>query len=90
VTLHVSRLTIFRSDGQRPCSSCGRPRDRKGQRTCTECHTNYMRRWRAGEVGGGKIDARLTPEELAGVLQARAAREAAAAEPAPAPGRHRR
>jgi hypothetical protein len=48
-----------------------------------------MRLWRRGEVGGGKVETRLTPEEWAGVQQARAAREAAAAE-APAPGRHRR
>jgi hypothetical protein len=81
VTSHVSRFT-------KPCSKCGRPRDRKG-RYCSECHAWYMRLWRRGEVGGGKVETRLTPEEWAGVQQARAAREAAAAE-APAPGRHRR
>lgn len=32
------------------CSSCHRRKPRRGQRTCRECHTAYVRRWRRSQV----------------------------------------
>jgi hypothetical protein len=34
----------------RPCSRCGRERDRDGQRYCSACQAAYMRDWRAKEA----------------------------------------
>jgi transposase len=31
----------------RPCSRCGRERDREGQRYCTACQAAYKRDWNA-------------------------------------------
>jgi hypothetical protein len=33
----------------RPCSKCGAPRRKPGQRYCRACHAAYMRDWRARE-----------------------------------------
>lgn len=35
----------------KPCSNCGRERDRPGQRYCRSCHNAYQRQWRK-ERGG--------------------------------------
>jgi hypothetical protein len=50
----------------KPCSKCGRPRDRPGQRYCAECHAFYMRTRRRGMV-----EVLLTPQEWAAVKQLR-------------------
>jgi hypothetical protein len=57
VTLVVSQGTAF-VDGQKPCSMCGAPRDRKNQRYCRKCHREYIRARRAGMV-----EVLLTPAE---------------------------
>lgn len=31
----------------KPCSRCGKPRDRGDQRLCKKCHRENMRDWRA-------------------------------------------
>jgi hypothetical protein len=54
-------------NGQKACSRCSKPRDRKGQRYCSICHAAYMREWRAGQV-----TVLLTPEEWAGIQALRA------------------
>jgi NMD protein affecting ribosome stability and mRNA decay len=64
VITRVSRET-------KPCSRCGRPRDRKGQRLCRECHAENMRARRKG-----KVEVHLTPEEWAAVKAARQAETA--------------
>lgn len=53
------------------CSRCGRPRDRKGQRLCRECHASNMRALRRGMVS-----VLLTPDEWAAVKAARQAKTA--------------
>jgi hypothetical protein len=40
--LDVSRETM-------PCSRCGKPRDREGQRYCIACHAAYMRDYHQSE-----------------------------------------
>jgi predicted amidophosphoribosyltransferase len=55
-------------DGQKACSRCGRPRDRKGQRYCKRCHAQYQRDRRAG-----MIEVLLTLQEWEDVKQRRAA-----------------
>jgi hypothetical protein len=73
---NVSRLTISRNDGEKPCIDCGRPveRTRQGdgqgrkQSRCNWCHARYNRDRR-----DGMVQVLLTPEEWAGVKRARAA-----------------
>lgn len=71
MTINVSRGEFVRTDGKKPCSRCGRARDRGHGRYCRRCHNEYMRDWRAGLAGSGKIDVRLTPAEWAAVQAAR-------------------
>lgn len=66
MTLLVSRESIALTNGKKPCSKCGRPRDRKGQRYCGECHAADMRARRAG-----MINMLVTPEEFNRIRQAR-------------------
>jgi hypothetical protein len=74
VTLNVSRLTVTRSDGKKPCAKCGRPvtSTRRGggrgapQSYCHLCKAQYERDRRAGMV-----EVLLTPEEWHQVKQAR-------------------
>jgi RNA polymerase subunit RPABC4/transcription elongation factor Spt4 len=75
----VSQGSIVTSDGQKLCSSCKRRPRRKGQRTCRECHTVYVREWRSG-----KVQMMLTPAEASLIRDLRAAE---AGEPG---GRHAR
>ncbi len=77
--LNVSQGTIATSDGQKLCSSCQRWPRRKGQRTCRQCHTEYMRGWRSG-----KVEMLLSHDEAALIWDLRAE---ASGEPA---GRHAR
>lgn len=90
MALNVSRVTtVIRKDGKPPCSRCGRPVQRtrrrggqgRPQSLCNGCHAEDMRGRRAG-----KVEALLSPEEWAGVVQGRRLRTAADA----AAGRHRR
>lgn len=66
----VSQETAYGPGGIKLCP-CGKPRDRKGQRYCKTCHAAYMRDWRAGRAGSGKVQRRVTPEEWAAIEQAR-------------------
>lgn len=43
-------------EAKRPCSNCGQPRGRKGQRLCRTCHAAYMRANR-------KPHSALSPEQ---------------------------
>src|ERR1700733_2111583 len=67
------------TDGQKCCSRCGKPRDRKNQRYCRACHKLYMQ-----DVRAGKVQALLTPEEWAFICKWREVR-AEASGPASAP-----
>lgn len=69
MTLSVSRGSVS-VDGQKPCSRCGIRPQRKGQRYCRPCQTEYTREWRAG-----RVSMMVTPEERALLLAHRRERD---------------
>ena len=66
--MHVSRGT---GTGDKACSRCGRPRDRRGQRYCRACQAIYAAEYRAG-----RFYVLLTAEEFAELKARRRSRSA--------------
>lgn len=54
-----------------PCSKCGQPHERAGQRYCADCHATYMREWRRTHSLNDEAKMRDNARSYAGTYKRR-------------------